>query len=430
VTPLDPFAVGLTGVQLIEASAGTGKTHTITTLFVRLVVEKKLPVDRILVVTFTNAATAELRDRIRKRLREASAAFATGTAQDAALRQLVARSTHRAADMKRLEAALAGVDEAGVHTIHAFCQRVLAEHAFEGGVQPDLELIADVRPLVTEIVHDFVTREFAAAPKAAVEYARSGRLRIADLSTLALLGARLPDARVIVDDAPVDLDGPLEEYFVAKRNFAGAWPASRGSIVSLLYGSAALHRGKYSENVCNRLVELVDILLAAPEDSLLGYTEDIVKLSQGCITQAVNNGRVTPKHMIFSLAERMVQTRAVVDEGLARWAQGVERRLVDHVRTELPKRARARASQSFDGFQRRSSTNSTTPIPSSTKSSARCTGRGRRAYFSSATRSRPSTRSAAPTSSRTCKRRGTPMRASPSGRTTGPIRRACGPSTR
>ncbi len=348
MTPLDPFSIGLTGVQLIEASAGTGKTHTITTLFVRLVVERKLPVDRILVVTFTNAATAELRDRIRKRLREAAAAFATGTASDAALRQLVARSTHRSADLKRLETALAAVDEAAVHTIHAFCQRVLSEHAFEGGVRPDLELIADIRPLVTEIVHDFVTRELASAPRAAVEYARGGRLRVADLVQLGLLGARLPDAPVVADDAPFAMKAPLEDYFVARRNLAAAWPASRGNVVSLLYGSAALHRGTYSEPICNRLLDSVDTLLAAPEDSLLGYSEDIVKLSAACIARAVKSGRVMPKHMIFTLAEQLVQTRAVVEEGLSRWAQGVERRLVEHVRRELPRRARERSLQSFD----------------------------------------------------------------------------------
>ncbi len=65
MTPLDPFSIPITGVELVDASAGTGKTHTIATLFLRLVLERGLAVDRILVVTFTKAATAELRDRIR-----------------------------------------------------------------------------------------------------------------------------------------------------------------------------------------------------------------------------------------------------------------------------------------------------------------------------------------------------------------------------
>ena len=62
---LDPATIELDGIQLIEASAGTGKTYTITQLYLRLLVEKKIDSDKILVVTFTDAATAELRDRIR-----------------------------------------------------------------------------------------------------------------------------------------------------------------------------------------------------------------------------------------------------------------------------------------------------------------------------------------------------------------------------
>jgi hypothetical protein len=69
----------LEGTNLIEASAGTGKTYAICGLFVRLVLEKRLSVDRILVVTFTEAATAELKERIRVRLRDAIAGFSQGT---------------------------------------------------------------------------------------------------------------------------------------------------------------------------------------------------------------------------------------------------------------------------------------------------------------------------------------------------------------
>src|SRR5450756_1979034 len=64
-TPLDH------GITRLEASAGTGKTYTLTDLFLRLLVEHTVAATKILVVTYTKAATAELRDRIRRRLREA-----------------------------------------------------------------------------------------------------------------------------------------------------------------------------------------------------------------------------------------------------------------------------------------------------------------------------------------------------------------------
>ncbi|MCE2826829.1 MAG: UvrD-helicase domain-containing protein, partial [Verrucomicrobium sp.] len=65
------LALRLDGVTSIEASAGTGKTHSITRLWLRLLVEARLPVDRILVSTFTQAATAELRERLLRTLRTA-----------------------------------------------------------------------------------------------------------------------------------------------------------------------------------------------------------------------------------------------------------------------------------------------------------------------------------------------------------------------
>ncbi|UCE06114.1 MAG: UvrD-helicase domain-containing protein, partial [bacterium] len=79
----------LEGTNLIEASAGTGKTYAITGLFLRLVLEKELAVDQILVVTFTEAATEELKDRIRTKLRDAIIAFSTGKSDDSTLNDLV-----------------------------------------------------------------------------------------------------------------------------------------------------------------------------------------------------------------------------------------------------------------------------------------------------------------------------------------------------
>ena len=101
----DACTVPLSGVNLVEASAGTGKTYAITTLFVRLLLERDLEIDQVLVVTFTEAATAELRDRVRRRIREAIAAFdahaAGGGSDDDELSALVERSPDREAARAR-----------------------------------------------------------------------------------------------------------------------------------------------------------------------------------------------------------------------------------------------------------------------------------------------------------------------------------------
>ena len=165
---LDPLALPLRGVQLIEASAGTGKTYNIVAIYLRLLVEREIDISRILVVTFTNAATEELRARIRKRLREAVAAFrsasivspnATPKAEpfDPFLDQLVMQRPReeRLRIAHRLEEALTRMDEAAVFTIHGFCQRMLQEFAFECGVPFDWEVIPDEEDLRRDVINDF-----------------------------------------------------------------------------------------------------------------------------------------------------------------------------------------------------------------------------------------------------------------------------------
>ena len=88
-----------TGTSLVEASAGTGKTYTIAGLFLRLILEKNLSVREILVVTYTVAATEELRHRIRSTLAKALQAFTTGASDDAFLRALLTRHADQRADL-------------------------------------------------------------------------------------------------------------------------------------------------------------------------------------------------------------------------------------------------------------------------------------------------------------------------------------------
>src|SRR5262245_39489806 len=126
--PFDAMRVPLDGRVLVEASAGTGKTHAITTLFLRLLVERGLELERILVVTSTEAATPGLRVRLRARLAAALRAFegaAEGLAgADSDIAALSARASDRALAAARLRFALHNADEAAVYTIHGFCQRM------------------------------------------------------------------------------------------------------------------------------------------------------------------------------------------------------------------------------------------------------------------------------------------------------------------
>ncbi|RMD83127.1 MAG: exodeoxyribonuclease V subunit beta, partial [Candidatus Dadabacteria bacterium] len=151
-----PLGVGTT---LIEASAGTGKTYCLTGLILRLLLEEQVTgLDRVLAVTFTNAATDELIARLRAGLAAAWSAVEGKTSGDSAIDKLVCRAGSRAAAI--LRAARASVDDAVVFTIHGFCQRLIAEYAFETGVPFELELLEDERALLEEAIRDFWRARF------------------------------------------------------------------------------------------------------------------------------------------------------------------------------------------------------------------------------------------------------------------------------
>jgi exodeoxyribonuclease V beta subunit len=162
-----PLRFPLKGSQLIEASAGTGKTFTISALYLRLVLghggelsgfgQELLP-PQILVVTFTDAATKELRDRIRTRLAEAARFFRQEIeAPDALIADL--REEFAAEQWvgcaSRLDIAAQWMDEAAVSTIHSWCQRMLREHAFDSGSLFTQSLETDHSDLLGEVLRDY-----------------------------------------------------------------------------------------------------------------------------------------------------------------------------------------------------------------------------------------------------------------------------------
>ena len=109
----------------IEASAGTGKTYTIQQVVAQLV-DEGCPLKKILIVTYTEKAAGELRDRIRKKMEEV----------------LDAEGTDRIT-AEKFEKALRDVDNAAIFTIHSFCQKALKEYAYEAGRPFDLAMVDD-----------------------------------------------------------------------------------------------------------------------------------------------------------------------------------------------------------------------------------------------------------------------------------------------
>ena len=172
---LDPISFPLNGRLLIEASAGTGKTYTISSLYLRLLLGRDPSLTRplvpseILVLTFTIAATDELRSRIRDRVRLARDMFAGAVAldKDPFIASLVGTSADKTKDRKILSAALQTMDEATIFTIHGFCARILSEQSFATGMLFDQNLDGDRDQLLQVAAEDCFRQIIMPLPGAA-----------------------------------------------------------------------------------------------------------------------------------------------------------------------------------------------------------------------------------------------------------------------
>jgi exodeoxyribonuclease V beta subunit len=166
----DPINTLLKGTNLIEASAGTGKTYTIAGIFLRLILEARLTADQILVVTFTKAATEELKERIRNKLLMAKSAFLKGGSNDDFIDALVKKYDNSGLAVQLIQDAVVDFDNAAIFTIHGFCQRVLHENAFETQSLFDTELMTDPIAMSREVADDFWRKHFYSLPAQFLSY--------------------------------------------------------------------------------------------------------------------------------------------------------------------------------------------------------------------------------------------------------------------
>ena len=244
---LNPLKMDLAGYALIEASAGTGKTYTITSLFLRFLLELELEVRNILMVTFTQAATEELKDRVRKRLREALACARGTKCRDEFISSLLERAAAGCGREKvrfMLERAIISLDEAAVFTIHGFCQRMLSEYAFETGSAFDTELVPSQDDILLEAASELWRRKF---------YRSEPWLGSIIASMFSEPGKMLSTVRPLLGPVPVKIEpaAALNECLYEKtalddgiRELEKLWRGEREKIVNTVIEDKALKRQK------------------------------------------------------------------------------------------------------------------------------------------------------------------------------------------
>lgn len=358
---LDAFEVELEGTTLIEASAGTGKTYTITTLYLRLVLESDLPVGEILVITYTRAATAELRERIRRRLGEALRAFeAEDAGDDPVLARLLARFDHaarRELAKRRLAVALTNFDEAAILTIHGFCQRALREHAFESGSPFDVELLVDQRGLLREVGADLWSRLVSREPAIVVEFMRKKHTKLDEWLAVARHGANASPPRVIPEESRFDaleIEHRAARFIELRDRVRATWETQADELLASLCRaneagklggrpySAKMITKTWKKNTTERLREL---RLPISGEKKLAH---LARLGSTAIADAWKKETPPLQHPFFDDCEALVPANDALQEALRDRQIALERELIEETTRLLDERKRKAARQSYD----------------------------------------------------------------------------------
>jgi exodeoxyribonuclease V beta subunit len=361
---VDPLRAPLAGTLLVEASAGTGKTWTIGALVLRLILEAGRSLPEILVLTFTEAATAELRQRLRSRLAEARAALLTAGTEPlkdeglAALRErLVAAKRWDPPRLARqLEAELAQFDEASIFTIHGFCLRVLRERPLESGAAPGAEIAPGEDRELRETVEDELRRHWAQATPGWLAWlsrikgpkARgSGRFdapgALEPECWLALLRARQQHPLAALEDTPMDgaADPALAE--AAREALLEELRYHLSELGGLEGLEAVLLSPERKGNIYNasttpvRCRRLVDWLMGLA--TLGGYpAADFVYFTPEKLARGTKKTFEPPTHPFFAACERLQQ----LDAELAAAYSAALARLLGEALENWPEQARRR----------------------------------------------------------------------------------------
>ena len=379
-TPID-LPIGGSGTAFIEASAGTGKTHALTTLVTRLVVEEGWRIDRILVVTFTRAATAELRDRIRRTLGAVLAAVKPRVAgvapegrrpEPATCSDEAAVANSRApgagaeardpggdpqaeellaewdraggVDMgeaaRRLAAALHDIDRASVCTIHGFCQRALADLAFESGFPFGFEVSGDDDGMVAGAVRDFWRRRLYPASTLLMRHVVENGFLPRELA--GWVSSRRSRAGVTVLGGeplsePLDIrEAAWRREFEASR---AAWEQHRDAISADLLGGSWLNRNRYRRPTVEQDLARIEALFAAAEPRL--PAEGVVgRYGRQRLSEACRKGGTPPENPLFEAFDRLEEASRELRAVFDRWLRWARREALDEVRESVHRRVR------------------------------------------------------------------------------------------
>lgn len=341
---LSLFETPLDGMNLIEASAGTGKTYTITGLYLRLILEQGLTVEQILVVTYTKAATAELRERIRARMVELKRAVETGRADE--FRDVLMGDTETVElRLQRLKLAILSFDRAAIFTIHGFCQRLLSENAFESGMPFQTEMLLDERPLLQEVVDDFWRGRIQDIPPGLLGYLLD-RGMTPDQLVLGLRGdINKPYLEIRGQGGAVDLADREADFQARFETARRLWLTEREEIVTLLKECDGLSRARYRLASIDKWTLSMDLYLQRTPGPRF---KELEKFSRSVLADSLKKGGTAPEHPFFECCESLVHALDALEHAYEQARVALLGELIPYVNGQLQARKQRLRVQSYD----------------------------------------------------------------------------------
>ncbi|HOP85601.1 MAG TPA: exodeoxyribonuclease V subunit beta [Syntrophorhabdaceae bacterium] len=350
--PMETPLYGLTGLYLVEASAGTGKTYTISSLFLRLLLEFNLNIDDILVITFTNAATNDLKERIRARIKDGINAFMEGDSKDGFLKKLIDKTTDKNHAIGVLTDAIKSFDMASIFTIHGFCMRVLKQFAFESGSLFDTELSEENDEILWEIVKDFWRRHIFNESRFFLNYGLK-KLSTNDLYRLGKKTIINPSAFIIEVESNLD-KGYFEielkkfelECIELFERLSSQWGELKRSILDF-FESIKSPKGKRQKiEKFKESLEEIDkyfksgYLLPMPKKIKNPFSDDFLKDENESSLTSINN--------FFVLLEPFMEKIENLSVFYDRKLSFLKKMFLDYLKKELDKRKQILNTRSFD----------------------------------------------------------------------------------
>lgn len=336
----------LDGKNLIEASAGTGKTFAITRLYLRLLLEKRLDVDQILVVTFTEAATHELKERIRGMLAVAHEDFGRGKSQNDFLQDYLKNFPDHDDASDLIGQAIRNFDQAAIFTIHGFCNKVLQENAFESDSLFDTQLVTEQNELLRQITQDWWRQHLYDQPPLFISYALD-KISLDSLCELIANKVGLLYLDIIPDVKSNDCTKEQHKFTDSFHEVRDQWVLSKEAVGRVLHESPALHRGRYRKTQMAGLLTAMDGYAAGQKVDLVLF-KGFDKFTSTSLRKGTKNGGLTPKHRFFDTCDRHLENHTALVSGYSQRLIHLKLQLFEYAKRELINRKQEKNIFFFD----------------------------------------------------------------------------------